>query len=410
MRHLKIRVLDIVTVMYICIVPFIYVTGAIVPSGISRRAILGLLVWILFLFEYANSKNRTLWDSLVVLFLVGLIFGVSYIRHPEYHSLYSEYVFGQIISGVSGVTGYVIMRRLEDINDLKRVLKACAYILFLYYFFRSFDVIIHGSWTVFDIGHASNAFSNSSMEFGYSMLFPSLLFLAFYITDNNRLYLIPSAIGIVETLLYGGRGPVLIYISFIVLYLVFVWIKDSEIRNKWLKVIGIIVLGLGFYGFYNYIVAFVINIFNSFGIKSRFLTYLANGEITADNGRTWIQNRARDLISQKSIFSGYGPLGDRYYIGYYSHSIIYELAVEFGVFFGTLLFFLLIFLILKSIVKCNNKEMRIFFILFVSCGLVKLFVSSTFWTETYFWMMVAMIVNIRHGYINGIAQTNDSYA
>jgi O-antigen ligase len=201
--------------------------------------------------------------------------------------------------------------------------------------------------------------------------------------------------GAVEIMLFGGRGPLFAYICFISLYFVFVWLKDHEVKHKWLKIFGII-LGVSIlYSSLNSIMQVISNMLSSHGIQSRFFVLFTSGKIADDNGRAWIQTRVINLINQKSVFSGYGPLADSYYVEYYSHNIVLELALEFGIVFGGMIIVLILVEMLRLLITCKDEEFCILFLVFVACGFIKLFFSSTFWQESLFWMMLAMMFNFR---------------
>ena len=390
---LRIRYNEVAAICYFCVVPLIFLTGAIMPTGIPRRLIIGIAIWFLFLIGYTRDKKLV--DSILVYVGIGLIFAISYFKHPEYGELYSERVFSHVLSGLTGVTGYAVIRQAGGKESLFKVLKASAYVLFIYYFFRSFDVLRNGYWSVFSTGNATNVYSNSSMEFGYSMLLPALLFLAFYFIEKRRKYLILSVIGATEILLYGGRGPVFAYLCFIVIYFIFIWVKDSEVRHKGIKICGLIILLMLVYFLFDAIIGAITQYLASMGIQSRVLDYVVNGEALDDNGRNWIHLKAFALIENKSAFSGYGPLGDYYQIGYYSHNMAIELAVEFGRAIAVVLMILLVLLVVRSLVKCKDREYAIFFIVFICAGIIKLMFSNYFWAETNFWIMLGMMANIR---------------
>jgi hypothetical protein len=335
-------------------------------------------------------------DSCLLLTVVGLVFGFTITLHPEYSEIYDARVFHSIISGVSGISGYIIIRQLLDTDLLRRCLKSSAYVLFLYYFLRSLEVIRTGVWTSFSVGTASNIFVNSSMEFGYSMLFPVLLFLYFYLMERRIWYLVISLVGFLEIVLYGGRGPILAYMVFIAVYVIFIWIRSKDINYKGFKIFGIILAVALIYLFFDDIVAWVVNVLGKSGIESRALTLLIQNEATSDNGRNLLYMNIWGKITDHSLWTGYGPLSDMYYLdGYYAHNIILELMVDFGLVPGMAAFAITVFSLVRTVIKCVDRDSATMFLVFVSCGFVKLFFSSSFWTETLFWMMLALMVNYR---------------
>lgn len=391
---LKIKYTTLTTVIYLCMVPIIFATGFFVPSGISRRLLIGIVLWILILIS-SLKKGYTWKDSILLLFVVCTIFGLTYITHKEYAAVYQERVFSHVLSGVTGISGYFLIRQNRDEESFYHALKISGYILFAYYFYRSFDVIRNGYWTVFSTGTASNVYNNSSMEFGYSMLFPALIFLYFFLKERKKAYIFISLVGLAEIILYGGRGPILAYCCYVAFYFIFVWFRNREIPNKPIKILGIILVLILVYFLFDTLLSVSVNVLESHGIRSRALTYLINGEATADNGRTIIAGWAIDLISKKSVFSGYGPLADIALMGLYSHNIILELMIDFGVVWGSIVFVTICLAIIVTIFKEQNLNRLMIFFIFVCCGFVKLFVSNSFWVETFFWMMLGLMVNYR---------------
>lgn len=386
--------LEWATIMYLCLIPCIAISSIFVPSFIPRRVLFGIIIWLLVCMS--GLKKGNIFDSFLLLVIVGIIFGITIWYHPEYNEVYSNRVFHSILSGVSGISGYIIVRQNLNIDGFKRCLKYSAYILFLYYFFRSFEVIKTGVWSNFSVGTASNVFTNSSMEFGYSMLFPALLFMYFYLRDKRLRYLVISLVGLVEIILYGGRGPILAYLCFVALYVVFVWMRSNDIRYKALKIIGILLVVLLAYIFFDDLLGIIVNVLEKAGIQSRVLTLLLKGEATADNGRNLLYVSAWEKITDHSLWSGYGPLSDMFYLdGYYVHNIILELMLDFGMLPGLCLFIVLILGLIRTLLKCIDEEAIAILLIFVSCGFVKLFISSSFWTETSFWMMLALMINFR---------------
>ena len=90
---IRIRYNEVAAIIYFCAVPFIFLTGAILPSGIPRRPIIGIIVWFLFLIGYAKNRDTKLLDSFLVYVGVSLIFAIAYLKYPEYREMYSERVF-----------------------------------------------------------------------------------------------------------------------------------------------------------------------------------------------------------------------------------------------------------------------------------------------------------------------------
>jgi hypothetical protein len=92
---------------------------------------------------------------------------------------------------------------------------------------------------------------------------------------------------------------------------------------------------------------------------------------------------------------GYGIAGDRAIVGAYAHNILIELWVSFGVIVGTALFIVPVFFTVLLLIKksrYNTAEDSFILVLISSCY-VKLFLSGTYLTESFLFLLIGVLIS-----------------
>lgn len=161
---------------------------------------------------------------------------------------------------------------------------------------------------------------NYSMSFSYSLLFPTFVF----ISRRHILWKCIAVVLMLEMLAIGSRGALLLSIVYWIFMMV--W-KDISIAKL---ILWIIALFAVYKLFFNAVVSFFADIFDTFGINSRTLRLLLGDElISHDSGRSDIYDHTWLLIDQAPLF-GNGVWADRQYLGLYCHNVFLELFLDFG--------------------------------------------------------------------------------
>ena len=189
---------------------------------------------------------------------------------------------------------------------------------------------------------------------------------------------------------YGSRGPLLGLIAFAALrFLVYVFGSKGSILRKLLVsalVVGVAAI-LAF--FLNDLVTVLNHQLNSMGITSRTLEKFLYADIASDSGRSAIWGA---LIPQITAL-GNGPFSDQAFLGQgnYCHNFILEVFYDFGVPLGLVLLGVLVYFLVKAFRSCGTSPwFPLFLTLFAFC-IGRLALSGTFWTETYFWGLLAVM-------------------
>lgn len=163
-----------------------------------------------------------------------------------------------------------------------------------------------------------------SMRFGYALL-PSLIFFLYEIINNKSKWLgFLCILGLIQILIWGARGAILVLLLFGVLYIIY--------NHKLNRYCILFLLILFFCG--EYIINILLFVIKNIPFETRklynYLTMLTVGLAESSSGRDVIYNEAIELF-QSNIW-GYGvgfySEGDS---GKYPHNLFLEIAVEWGI-------------------------------------------------------------------------------
>lgn len=236
-----------------------------------------------------------------------------------------------------------------------------------------------------------------NMEISYTIL-PLVLFsLLIFFNEKKYKFLIACFLGTMIIVIVGSRGPILCIALFILLYGMFNFKK----KIIYIVLIGIILLFTFFY--YKSILNTTINIFEHYGISSRTLYKLQNGDILNDTGRKKIQKVVMEELNKHPIV-GLSLGGERIIVNNniyhmnknmsscYPHNIIIEILAQYGYFTGIIIIIFLNYIIIKVLMITKGNERNIILLL-ISQELVKLFISSSYMLSPMFFLLLGVCLN-----------------
>lgn len=340
-------------VSFLCMAVISNVLTMVGLSGIIKTAIMASLVYLPVGVIFLNRKKEFPYDFFILLSVILLLYGVTYAFYPEYDKSISDEMWKNVVSLYGGVIGYLFIRMQPDPKRLKDALITAAFILFFYYFIQSLGAIGNGYWEMTIDGQVKQ--KDYSMAFGYNMLLPSTIFACYGLKNKNILYLSLAVVGSIEILMLGSRAAALSLILFLVLYILFVGVRESKKAQKAVIITGFSLAALLFSVFYEKILISLGGFFETLGFSSRTILRLLNGTIAEDSVRNVMWGKTREFIAQ-SAFTGKGFLSDRFLLGNYCHNIFLELLLDFGVIIGLALCALIVVTCVKMIFKCKSVE------------------------------------------------------
>jgi len=375
-------------------------------SNSQVRSVVILLMYTPLLFILLSRKSVSL-SGPISLFLYSLaltvlVFGVTYVLHPEYHEWFfarNYPIISHIFKPDKAVYSMLFLGVVGNPKHILKWLKVAAWLLFAYYSYRFIGAQIRGYWITAAATAAGMKADSYDLTFGYDCLLVYAFFLVSAAREKKLLYYIVAGIMIIEILLGGSRGA-LIGVAVLVLILFLKYRKQIPI---WIRIIVLsltvfvfgVLLFLGTKGLLRMFSQVAGQVFGA-DSSSRTVQSLVSGEeILDDNGRERIYRDALNMI--QNGFWGYGAYGDRYVIGRwlwagYCHNIFLELLIDFGWILGGLLCITIIAGTLKMLTACRDEDWWDCFVIFLIPSF-KLLLSGSFWFTETAWaaMMVCLM-------------------
>ena len=127
-------------------------------------------------------------------------------------------------------------------------------------------------------------------------------------------------------------------------------------------------------------------------LSTRIIEKVLSGDIGGDSGRGWLRGLVWRNIDVHGDFFGLGMLGSKVYGVIYPHQVMLDFISTFGYVLGTLLLLALFLLIGWSLWLTRGTDNQKFLLLLVTVGLLKLFLSSSFVFELFFFILVGYCV------------------
>lgn len=364
-------------------------------AGASRYAVTVaiLVAYAPLVIAMVKVPKRFPVDFLLLLGLVISFFAVSYLIHPEYEFWYEREYYGvwdYALRPDNGIYAYLFIRLVNDPKKILQYLRICAFVMLVYYLYLYIEAWRQGYW-VEKIVNGEEVRRSYSLQFGFDVLPFALLMLYSALQEKKPIYWAAAIIGVVMIVGGGSRGAVLDILIFLAVYLL-CHFKVSR-KNIILTLSGTIA-AVFFVLYYHTILAAVALFMQTHNIQSRFITYMLNGAISDDTGRSRIWAECLQMIRRKPW--GYGAMGSRHVIydiievGH-PHNLFLEILVDFGVIVGTVI---IVAMIVRSIRILRMKswvEWRDVFLIFFGTG-CQLLLSGTFWHRMAIWAALGVSI------------------
>lgn len=381
-------------------------------EGVTRTCVLWAIAsvpLIVFLINIRRLEQRKYMPFIILFWVVVFAIIISALANPDLWEYFTRANYGldRIIRPDCALYAFLFFSLFEDPLTMRNNLKIYAILYFFYLIVvQLLPALSQGYWV--DIGPSGQELhSTYSLSFGYSIVFPTVVFLYLTFKEKKLRCLLLSLIGLWCVLTQGNRGALLIPIVFAGLMIISNIVGSKTTSKKAIKVIGILFAIIILVIFGQSIVDVILKTLEQSGISSRNIEMLLSGKMTNDNGRELIWLTVINAIKNGGIF-GYGMLGDRpfvspiHYVGY-SHNLFLELIVSFGI-IGVAISVYIIFDAIRMIFFCKDTEWRELYIILFSVSF-QLMLSMSFWYVWEFWAAAAIAYRYRkiygkNGYLN----------
>lgn len=232
------------------------------------------------------------------------------------------------------------------------------------------------------------------MVFSYFMLLPICVCYEHSRVNKSKIDLLLAVVGTVAIIMCGARGAVISLIMYFVVRIMFTGVGKLSIGKVLVLFLSLFLIVI-FLTFYEELLMMISDLLKSFGVESRFLTYLIQGTLLNDTGRSTIAEAVFNGIMNNPL--GYGLYGDRYVVGtygfykyVYSHCIVTELLCDFGLIGGSLLLLIIAFGLLKQLIFLKDKKEIGLILALLPYGMFQLLFSSSFLENTVFFVIIGL--------------------
>ncbi len=400
LRRFQIRItpqtiLDFSLICYICWNVVRVVIYRLIRMENLAYGITYFLIYALLAIYLVWSRRKLTKESVMILLGMAAYLWITCLLHPEYHALFFEegkitlsdqIITKQIFTFTSGVSILPIICLYKRSDDFMRT------VTFAYFVKALFSIMLHLTGNFETMRSSITSSDSYSMSMGYASLIPMLIMGYGFIRSTDVaqriVYLVTAVAMLWMVLISGTRGAILCIIIFGFMYLMY----GINYQFKTLAKFGILAaaLLLAYLCLYSTLLYDIGTFLSNLGITSRSINALLNGEISNDNGRSGLQEKALSLIAEGGPF-GTGFCSSRYhYAGAYPHNIFLEILIDMGYVGGSIFILLLAIGVIRFFVTVKDYHWRVLFIIFFSCAAGRLMVSSSFWMEPFFWQAVAI--------------------
>lgn len=313
--------------------------------------------------------------------IVFFMFQLPYSIWQYYNYLYNWFGLMYLLF-ICSLPWFVVGNSLNNLNEIIEVFKKNVYIILLSNIALIIFCILTGRPML------------GNMEISYTILPLLLLSLLIFLNEKKIKFLMIALFSCTIVVIMGSRGTLLCIVSFLIMYYII------NFKKEFFHVIIIVTLLIGIIWNFNNILAITINKFESWGISSRTLYKLENGDILNDTGRGKIQKVVIEALNEHPIL-GLGIGGERIIVNdkiykmtkdmstCYPHNLIIEIIAQYGYLVGTMLIVFLIGLLVNTIKNTNGNERNILLLL-VSQEIIKLLVSSSYIISPMFFLVLGI--------------------
>lgn len=232
---------------------------------------------------------------------------------------------------------------------------------------------------------------SEEMGVAYALL-PHLLVVLFSCFRRFRWYfLVVFLLGLFRLLGTGNRGTLVLLSLFVVLYFLFC----TEYKHKFLASI-LLAIAVAFVWYrQDLIFGYLGDLLGGIGFNTRAIDMALNSEFDDANGRDVLSAFFIDKIKTGGLL-GYGIFGDRTLLHQedgYPHNLVLEFLIDYGIPFGSILLIALVGILIKSFKSCKTKESKSFLFIFLILGFFSLFLSNSYLSNPFFFLMIGYAVN-----------------
>lgn len=234
---------------------------------------------------------------------------------------------------------------------------------------------------------------SDNMSASYNIL-PSVMYLIYWAVDNNstKNWVIAIAASVLP-FVFGTRGAILAVLVFLAICVIYRVLRLENIAVK-IIVILLCVGGVAYIATGDRILnwaMFMSDFFGEIGFSTRIFDFIIEDELATSEGRENLNELVWTAITDNPVY-GYGFMGDRTVIGFYTHNYVLEMLCSFGLVMGSIFVLISMGLPIVAFLK-NRKDTGSWVLIMMACLVfIKLMLSGSYVYEANFYLLLGMSV------------------
>ena len=367
MERKKTLVNTIIACVFIFLSPYIiFINNLVYIPNLYKITVLGLFVLLVTFNGFKINKKLLIFTAVIITYFLISIFVSN-----EFFVDIAYFLQGFLVFGVITILFFSYKLDFDLFLSVSYKLAIINILLFSisYFYFNSMNY----------------------MNFGVEILFSLIFIMIHYLKYRNLADLVLVFILVPIVFVFANRSTSLALLL-MVLYLLYIAIKNPYFRVLFLMLVTFI----SYHFIYNLalILQSLINILNKYGVDSysiiKLQIMIEDGLLESSSGRDSIYTNVIRLIQDNNYMPiAYGEFTSQ--IGAnYPHNIIFELIFNFG-FLGIFIFTFLSYFLIKKIILEENYLLKHFLLLLFIMMAIRLQLSGSFWLETNFWILLAIV-------------------
>jgi len=241
------------------------------------------------------------------------------------------------------------------------------------------------------------------MRFGYGMLLTVIfVYISMFSIKDERKTLVNKGtqnvflmiifiISLVETIIYGSRGALIVVLTFIAIDRLFIHGKNLA-KNLTLIIVGFVAL-INLESILNGLIWLSNRAgVNSYALK-KYQYQLIYGLEEASSGRTRIYSTALETIKEYPIFGAKMITYDDGTL--YAHNLFLQAGRDLGVLAAVISIIFVIYCVYLLVTKKLDVNKKVVISVFFCVSVIRLMMSSNLWERPEFWALVCIVLNYR---------------
>lgn len=354
----------------------------------------GQIVWdtvivltVLAIFTFlgtAAALKKMQRREFIFIVILALMWIISFFWNEESRLLMQMYYFKPVlIDGVCGIICIASFKNWEKFQKVSRYFIVSGCLLY-------FIMVVLKIAGLIDLQYMATAYNSLVFIIGACWL---------AIHEKKVGFIVLAVVGFLAILVAGNRGGLACIAIYILLE--FMFNRKIKVLPKVLFFLAIVLL---LFNVDNIMESIEVAL-NKYDYESRTIGKFIDGTLGDDSGREKYRDAAWEVAKEKPIF-GYGmggssnplyekvrgvtPTGIQHT---YSHSLFFDLIMDYGIFFGIIIMIVFIIGLIRATTRSRkSKHVEILF-LFFSIVIPKLMFSSTYLSESAFFVLIGLLLN-----------------